>query len=117
MKKAFFLLGFFVAVSTVTFGQVQPNISPVKAPDVSPVDASGTNDIQVYKGDPSKGVLQVTPSTSITNLATQTPATAPKTSAKGCCGMNGEKHACCASMSKSDYKKWRKKKSKASSAL
>ena len=45
-------------------------------------------------------------------------ATAPKSSAKakGCCGMGGEKHACCSGMSKSDYKSWKKKK-KASSAL
>ncbi len=124
MKKAFYLLGLFVALSSVTFGQVQPDIAPVKSPDVTPVNASDANisDIQVYEGDPSTGVLQVTPApnTSMTNLATKTPATAPKTSVKtsikGCCGMNGEKHACCAGMSKADYKKWKKKK-KASSAL
>ena len=117
MKKAFFLFGLFVAVSSVSFGQVQPDISPEKAPDVKPAAGANNNVIQVYKGDPSKGVLQVTPApnTSITNLATKTPATAPKTKAKGCCGMNGKAHNCCAGMSKADKKKWRKKK--ASSVL
>lgn len=112
MKKALFLLVLFVAVSTVTFGQTQ---------QTTPTTIDVVN-VEPYTEAPKNLNDKATPSssTTMTNLATKTPVTkAPvtKTSAKGCCGMNGEKHVCCAGMSKSDYKKWRKKKSKESSAL
>ena len=102
MKKALFLLVLFVAVSSVTFGQTTKNI----------LTTSDNATVEVYQKAPTQVKDKTAPATgtTITNPATKTNATSTsKSSAKGCCGMNGEKHACCAGMSKSDYKKGKKK--------
>ena len=124
MKKVLILLILFAAVSAVTFGQTQKKApTKVEVVTMEPYQAAPVQNVAVPVSTPKQAAPKptvATPTGTTNNLATMTSKTSTKTSTKtsmkGCCGMNGEKHACCAGMSKADYKKWKKNR-KANSAL
>ena len=103
MIKSLFLLVFFVAVSSVAFGQTQQNVT-----------STGDNvTVTEYDKDPKQVKDKTTTSESTATSTTTTSGSGSnsktsKSYAKGCCGMNGEKHACCSGMS--GKKKMKKKK-------
>ena len=102
MIKSLFLLVFFVAVSSVAFGQTQQNIT-----------STGDNVTVTEYDKAPKQVKDKTTTSGSTSTSTSTTGSdsnskTSKSYGKGCCGMNGAKHACCAGMS--GKKKMKKKK-------